>query len=79
MFSSPFLLRLNFRTAGKREHDTERNKDEWMVMPSPDVRYQMNLQYLVRSVNLLPNNIIVNFHKSDAVLQFLLFTKGLIG
>lgn len=50
-----------------------------MVMPSPDVRYQMNLQYLVRSVNLLPNNIIVNFHKSDAVLQFLLFTKGLIG
>ena len=35
------------------EKDTERQGEEWMIMPSPEVRYQCNLEYLGRLCQLI--------------------------
>lgn len=35
------------------ENDTERNGKEWMIHPSPEVRYQCNLEYLGKICELI--------------------------
>lgn len=35
------------------EKDKDRSGEEWMIHPSPEVRYQMNLQYLAKLCELI--------------------------
>ncbi len=37
----------------KKEKAGDRSGSEWMMMPSPDVQYQMNLEYLAELCKLM--------------------------